>query len=1181
MKWLLAERRYSQRLLWVSVPSAQASPSMRIQAAGNIGICFQLSWLKTRSNHDEIVGVAMQEIADWLEKLGMSQYTQRFAENDVDVRALRYLTDQDLKEIGVSLGHRRRMLAAIAELAEAVPAALPRTAPELEPQSTAELRQLTIMFTDLVGPTALSTKLDLEDMRFVIGAYHKCVAETVARFDGFVARYMGDGVLVYFGYPHAHEDDVERAVRSGLALVEAVDKLPIEEPVQVRIGVATGLVVVGDLVGSGEAQERGVVGETPNLAARLQGIAAPNMVVIAEGTRRLSGDLFELQDLGTKDLKGIAGPARAWAVLRAKSVESRFEALHTSGLTALVGRDEETELLLQRWTRAKTSEGQVVLLSGEAGIGKSRLTAQLMERLAAEPHRRLRYFCSPQHTDSALCPIISQMERAARLAHDDQPQTRLDKLDALLAQSSTPIEDGAHFAEMLSLANDGRYPALQSTPQQRRQKTLEALISQLEALAHSSPVLMIFEDAHWVDPTSLEALSRIVERIQALPVLLIVTFRSEFEPPWIGQPHVTAVTINRLTQRETAAMIDGVVGNNPLRASIRQDIVERTDGIPLFVEEMTKAVLEAESEGAAPRAVAAVPSPALAVPASLHASLMARLDRLGPAKEVVQIGAAIGRKFSHALLASVVLKPEKELTSALNRVVESNLLFRQGAPPYASYLFKHALVQDAAYGTLLRGPRRLLHAHIAETLESKFADIAESQPELLARHCTEAGLIEKAASLWGKAGQRSVQRGALAEATEQINRALGQIATLRATPALRQDEIKLQVALLNPLTHVKGSAAPETKAAVERARLLIEKAEALGEPPVDPLLLFSVLYGFWGASFNAFNGGVVRELAGQFLALAEKQDSTIPLMIGHRLMGSSLLLTGEIRESRAHLDRALAFYDPAKHRPLATHFGQDIGVSILLFRSFALWLLGYPEAALADADHALKDAREIGHAPTLMHALSNMSPMLCGDYVAASARLKDLIALADEKGALSVKIRGMSMHAHLLSLAGEASKAVQMMTSIIPSWRSTGSTVFIPMALLYLARAYMQLGQTNDAWLCIDEAIKAVEGTQERWFEAGIYHAAGEIALSHERDAAKAEAYFEHALAVAREQQAKSWELRAAMSMARLWGDQGQPQQGYDLLAPVYGWFTEGFDTLDLKDAKALLDELAKNNSRK
>src|SRR6202050_5571254 len=782
----------------------------------------------------------MQPIAAWLEKLGMSEYVQRFAENDLDISVLPHLTDQDFKELGVSLGHRRKLLAAIAEFSGVAPSAPPSTAlTEPKPQDSAERRQVTVMFSDLVGSTALSARLDPEDLREVVAAYQKCVAETVQRFGGFVAKYMGDGVLVYFGYPQAHEDDAERAVRAGLDLIGAVAALAAPVSLKTRVGIATGLVVVGDLIGSGEAQERGIVGETPNLAARLQGIAEPNMVALADRTRRLLGNLFELEDLGGKDLKGIAGPVRAWAALRASSAEGPFEALHTTDLTALVGREEELELLLRRWSRAKTGEGQVVLLSGEGGIGKSRLTAALLEHLATEPHTRLRYFCSPQHTDSALYPIIGQMERAAGLGYDDKPQAKLDKLDAVLAPTSTSPEDVALFAEMLSLPNDGRYPALALTPQQRRQRTLEALTAQVAGLASQQPLLMIFEDAHWTDPTSLEAFGRTVDRIKTVPVLIIVTFRPEFNPPWVGQSGVTSVTLNRLGEREAGALIARLVGNKELPADVMAEIVERTDGIPLFVEEMTKAVLEAEGEGEARRTVAAVPSPALAVPASLHASLMARLDRLGPAKDAAQIGAAIGREFSHALLGAVMRKPEPEFQSAVDRLIAAGLLFRQGVPPHATYLFKHALVRDAAYGTLLREPRRSLHACIAEALESQFADIAENQPELLARHCTEAGLIEKAAGLWSKAGQRSLARSALVEATEQLTRALGQIATLPATPALRREQIKLQVALANALMHVKGYAAPESKAAIERARLFIAQAEALGETPEDPLLLFS------------------------------------------------------------------------------------------------------------------------------------------------------------------------------------------------------------------------------------------------------------------------------------------------------------------------------------------------------
>ena len=891
------------------------------------------------------------------------------------------------------------------------------------------------------------------------------------------------------------------------------------------------------------------------------------------------GNLFELKDLGAQNLKGVEGPVGAWAALRPSSMESRFEALHASGVTELVGREEELELLLRRWSKAKTGEGQVVLLSGEAGIGKSRLTAALLERVAPEPHTRLRYFCSPQRTDSTLYPIIGQMERAARLAHDDTPQAKLDKLDAVLAQTSTSIQDAALIAEMLSLPNNGRYPALDLTPEQRRQRTLEALTTQAARLASQQPVLMIFEDAHWTDPTSLEAFGRTVDQIKILPVLLIVTFRPEFNAPWAGRSHVTSLALNRLGEREAATIIASLVGNKELPADVMAEIVERTDGIPLFVEEMTKAVLEAEGEGEARHIAAAVPSAALAVPASLHASLMARLDRLGPAKELAQIGAAIGRQFSHALLASVVRKPEAELGSALDRLIEAGLLFRQGMPPHATYLFKHALVQDAAYGTLLREPRRALHARITEALEGQFAETSENQPELLARHCTEAGQLEKAAGLWGKAGQRSLARSALVEAVEQITRALDQIASLSPTPALRREEIKLQVGLITPLIHVKGYAAPETTAAAERARLLIEQAQALGEPPEEPLLLFSVLYGFWVANIVAFNGDVARNLAAQFLEFAEKQRATAPLMMGHRMMGISLTMTGDIAKAQAHCDLAFALYDPADHRQLATRFGVDARVAVWSYRSLSLWIFGHPDAALADAEHALKDAREIGQAATLMYALFHTAYFAyfhCRNYAATNALLHELIALADEKGAAFWKAGGEMLQGCVLAFTGKPSDAVHTITTGLGAWRSTGATLFIPGHLSCLARALAELGQLEDAWRCVGEAMTAIETTKETWCEAEVNRIAGEIALmSPEPDAAKAEAYFERALAVARQQQAKSWELRAAMSLARLWRDQGKVQQARELLAPVYGWFTEGFDTRDLKEAKALLEELA------
>jgi class 3 adenylate cyclase/predicted ATPase len=1052
-----------------------------------------------------------------------------------------------------------------------------RTATGHDKAASAERRQLTIASCELLlEPTV--ARMDPEDLREILQSYHGCVTDTTHRYDGFVAHTYGNNAVIYFGYPQAHEDDPERAVRAALELVSTVAALRTRAPLKMRVGIATGLVVVEDLIGSSSSQDQAVIGETPNLAARLQTISEPNGVAIAESTRKLLGNLFELEELETKDLKGIGGPVRAWAALRPSSAASRFEALHGTVLTDLVGREEELELLLRRWSKAKAGQGQVVLISGEAGIGKSRLTAALLEAVASERHTRLRAFCSPQHTDSALYPIISQFERAAGFAHDDTSQAKLDKLDTLLTRSATSARDAALIAEMLSLPNDGRYPSIELAPPERRQRTLEALVSQVASLSRQNPVLMIFEDAHWSDPTSLELFDRTVSRIPSLHVLLIVTYRPEYQAPWIGRPHVTALTLNRLAEREVGIMIDGLIGKKKaLPAQIRQDIIERTDGIPLFVEEMTRALLEAGGESAAMQVAAAIPSSAMAVPASLHASLMARLDRLGPAKEVAQIGAAIGREFSHTLLAAVVRTSEMELSSALDRLIAAGLLFRQGMPPYASYLFKHALVQDAAYGTLLREPRRALHARISETLESQFAELTETRPELLARQCTDAGLIEKAAGLWGKAGQRSLERFALVESVAQFTRALDQVASLPATLALRREQIMLQVGLANALYHTKGFAAVETRAAFDRARVMIEHAEGLGERIEDPLLLYSVLYGFFIAKFINFDGDAACALALQFLALAEQQKMTAPIMIGHRLVANTLLCMGDAAEGLSHLDHALALYDPAVHRPLATRFGHDVGTAILTFRPLALWLLGYPETALMQTDRATGAAREAGHVPTLLFALTltALTHICCRDHAAAIAHLEECIALAQEE-APYMKYLAAGNRGCVLAQTGKASEAIQAINDAITGLHQIGATVWRTAWLAYLSLAYAELGKLDDAWRCIGEAITAAETTKERWFEVEIHRTAGELALmSPNRDAVKAQAYFERALEVARQQKAKSWELRAAMSLARLWRSQGKVREARELLAPVHGWFTEGFDTRDLKEAKALLEELA------
>src|SRR5215467_13984409 len=630
---------------------------------------------------------ATQPIAEWLRKLGLGQYAQRFAENGIDLSDLRHLTDQDLKDIGVLLGHRRRMQAAIAELAGAVSATFQPTA-ETEPKSNAaaERRQLTVMFCDLVGSTALSARLDPEDLRGIIGAYHHCCTELVERHGGFVAKYMGDGVLAYFGYPKAHEHDAERAVRAGLALVEALPKLATTagSPLQVRVGIATGLVVVGDLIGAGAAQEQAVVGETPNLAARLQALAEPGTVVIAASTRQLTSGLFEYRDLGTVAAKGFGDPVQVWQVTGASAVESRFEALRTA-TTPLVGREEEIELLLRRWGQAKAGDGCVVLISGEPGIGKSRIAQTVLERLSGEPHTRLRYFCSPHHQDSALYPSITQLERAAGFRRGDTDEQRLDKLEAVLAQGTNALSEAVPLlAELLSIPAGDRYPPLNLTPQKRKEKTLHAQVAQVEGLATQQPVLMVFEDIHWSDSTTRESLDLLIDRVATLRVLVTITFRPEFAPSWVGRPHVTMLNLNRLPPRRRAEMIMQVTGGKALPKEIAAQIVDRTDGVPLFVEELTKSVVESgvltETDG---HYALTGPAASLAIPTTLHASLLARLDRLAPTREVAQIAAALGRQFSHELISAVATMPKQQLDDALAQLVRAELIFRRGTPPDA------------------------------------------------------------------------------------------------------------------------------------------------------------------------------------------------------------------------------------------------------------------------------------------------------------------------------------------------------------------------------------------------------------------------------------------------------------------------------------------------------------------
>jgi class 3 adenylate cyclase len=766
------------------------------------------------------------EVADWLRALGLERYEATFRENDVSAAVLHSLTGEDLKELGVSsVGHRRQLLEAIAALrTEAVPlgglaSGLPviGTSANDRIASTAERRPLSVMFCDVIDFTALSSRLDPEDLSTVIRSYQACVATTIARFGGFIARYVGDGVLIYFGWPEAHEADAEQAVHAALAVIDAIGQASaLMAPIRIRIGIATGLVVVGEPIGTGEARQQTAIGETPNLAARLQALAEPNGVVIDSATRRQIGGLFNCRDLGLVALKGLPGPVRAWQVIEQAAVESRFQALHASTMTPVIGRDEEFELLLRRWRQATEGQGQLVLLSGEAGIGKSRLIAALQERLHGGPYGNLRYFCSPHHRDGALYPIVARWEQDLKFVRSDTPQERLHKLETALTPEGTSLEDVALIADLLSVPIDDRYPTLKFDPQRKKEKIFEALIRRLTNRARWRPVLMLFEDAHWADASSLELLDKVVGLLTNLPILLIVSHRPEFHPPWVGLAVANLITLRRLTQKQAAQLAERVVVEQVLSPTLLDRIVMRADGIPLFIEELTKAVLENAEKSdntAAP----------LEVPATLQASLIARLDRLPAAKQVAQIGSVIGREFTHALLIAVAEMPEAQVVYGIDTLVASGLAFRRGMAPDADYSFKHALVRDAAYSTLLRSQRQELHARIGKRLEEYFPEIANTQPELLAHHFTQAGVVDRAIEWWRRAGLRSVSRSAHSEASAQFEYALDLLGKLPASEQRNAREIDLTLDLAVPLIAVHGFGAPRVEECAFRAMELSGK----------------------------------------------------------------------------------------------------------------------------------------------------------------------------------------------------------------------------------------------------------------------------------------------------------------------------------------------------------------------
>jgi len=1099
-----------------------------------------------------------RDIGEWLEGLGLGQHARAFVENDIEIEVLPELSDDDLKELGLSLGHRRKLLRAIADLTAVVPpdvvgrstepSAVSRT--DLE----AERRQLTVLFCDLVGSTELSHLLDPEDMRAVIGRYEDAVAAAVTRYGGHVARYLGDGVLVYFGWPTAYENQAERAIWAGLEAINAVENLKLDDDLrlQARVGIASGQVVIGDLVGNVGRDVAAVTGKTPNLAARLQGLAKPSQLVIDASTHGLVGTTFEVADLGTHDLKGFPRPRPVWRVLGQGRAESRFEATHAGGLAPLIGREHELGLVLERWSVAKRAEGQVALLAGEAGIGKSRVVQELCDAVGRERHFRLRYQCSPYHANTAFYPIIQRLERAADFTADDDAETRLDKLEAWLRESSNDIEtDAPLFAALLSLPGEHRYGALELTPQQQRDRTIEMLLDQLGALSRRRPVLVLLEDAHWIDPTTEALIGEAMTRIVDAPVFMLVTYRPEYMPPWADLANVATIALNRLS-REHSAEIVQAMGGDKLAAYVVAQIVARAEGVPLFIEELTKALLESDDDRAE-------------IPASLQASLVARLDRLGDAGKVAQMAATIGKSFPYRVIQAVSGLDKIELDRSLAAMTAAGLLFQSGTSQEATYTFKHALIQDAAYETLLRRTRQQYHERVAEVLLQDFADQATTEPELIAQHLSLAGLPEKAAKHWLLAGQRAGERSAHDEAIADLESGLRELELVPRSRTRDEREIALRIALGASLLAVKGWSAPEVERNYARAQELSATTGDIHEMVVALRGLANVFF-LKGEVNNA------RRLADRQLAIALEQDDQALLMGGYRSVGMCSFFVGEFEAARENLQRANAIYDRSLHQAQRFVDGTDPAVIGLSVVGWANWFLGDPGEARDNVDAALSLAEELQHPFSLAYARSLAASLyqFCRNPEAVREHAEAAIGIAEEHAfpywlGWATVMRGWAQAA-----LGDPQQGIEALRHGLQAYESTGARQIKPYILTLLAEMCGWAGLPQKGIEALAGAFGPGNKTDVSFYEAEALRTRGE--LLRQCQAGDGRESFEAALTLARRQGARSLELRAAVSAGRALLERGASQSAGELIGAVYRSFDPALGDPDLRDAQDLLD---------
>ncbi|MFN0315907.1 MAG: AAA family ATPase [Burkholderiales bacterium] len=1110
----------------------------------------------------------MQTIDQWLSALGLSQYAESFERHDIRVGLLSSLTDQDLRELGVnSLGHRKTLLIAAShhrndhEAPLSAPKAIPSSATE------GERRQLTVMFCDMVGFTELANRVDPEVLQGIIRTYEDACAVCITRYEGYVFQRLGDGIVAFFGFPLAHEGEAERAIHAGLSIIDSLSCLDVPEVghLQVRIGIATGLVVVS-------SAEKGAVGETMNLASRLQGIAPVGGIVVSERVRQLAGGRFLYENLGEQSLKGIARPTSAYRVLGASEIASRFEAATQEGLTPMVGREQEIGLLMDKWNQAREGEGQAVLLSGEPGIGKSRILSALRERLEAEGAQALRFQCSPYHGNSAFYPSIDNLERALKFARDETPQSKLGKLEALVVTHyGRPKADVRFLAAMLSIPAEERYGTITMTPQRFKDETLRALVDLTEAAARKHPSVMLFEDAHWADPTSLEVLDLLIDRVKSFPLLIVMIHRPEFHNRWGSHGHVAALNLSKLTKAQSSAIVSELAKNKTLPGNLLEQILTKTDGVPLFVEELTKAILESKDiEEKEDRYEYTGDPSTITIPATLRDSLMARLDRNQAVKEIAQIGAAIGREFSYELIQAVTPKTQTQLDEALQRLTDSGLAFRRGTPPEATYTFKHALVQDAAYDTLLKSRRKELHAQIAKTLIEKFDEEVAVRPAFVAHHYTEAGLPEEALQHWTRAGQLALQRSANVEAITYFTKGRDLLALISPSEANARRELGLWLGLWPAYMATRGFSTSEVEQAALRAR---ELCEQLGEAEGAALALLAKFVVHLVRS--EFRQARDEADAGLRLALRINDQQLVALM--NLMIGDVCYWEGQFGASMGYLKEALIPWDLSKAKPLTERTGLDahcIGLAYVAHNEFAMGYPGRSEVAMAES---LRDAEILGNAQTSGHCLglAGWLAVFKRDIGEARQLAARTIEYCREQRLMFWEASGYLVDGWVMIQDGKVNDGIRRVHEGIGIRRAAGAALVHSSFYAVLAECHGRAGEFDTGLALIAEGLAHVESSGERTSESELLRVQGELLLPKSLNVTAATQAFERAINVARHQDAKLFELRATQSLARLWRSQGKRKEAYDLLAPVYRWFTEGFDTKDLKAAKALLAELS------